>query len=261
MQGEKEIPDRYKDARDSWKNLHPDWTLHVWDEVQCKEMAKGTIWEQAIALCDSMIQRADIYRGMVLERYGGVYADIDCYALESFSTLQSVAPGKIQVGGTSFRPGFPVSNAILLSPAKSPFWSTYFVPFAMRAFYTSTAVDEISNAYTVMRTTGPGLWTQLLHHKKAGSFLHVHPPRFFYALDVPKTMLLSEEDKLTLRGCYSFHMQDTSWLEGHEKWIAQIFSSQSSLVPTFLAICAVVIFMYSKCLCAWSKSKLCKRPS
>jgi mannosyltransferase OCH1-like enzyme len=238
MQG-KDVPARYDAARQSWRDMHPDFAIQLWSEPELKALVQHTHWEQALQLCQSMIQRADLYRCALLEYYGGIYADMDTYALESFAPLLQCA--KLQLGLTSFRPGYRVSNSVILAPPGLPFWHQVFVPAVMRAFYTGTVIDDISPVLAVMRTTGPGLWADLtLKHPDK---FELRPPRYFYALDVPKKRILDENDKAKLRGSFSFHMQDSAWLKSWEGIALDIVTQHKWAVLGAVAV-----------LCVWFKT-------
>lgn len=251
MQGKEVVPSRYDAARKTWKDLHPTWEIHTWSETEMKSLSKGTEWDGLIQLCTTMIQRADIYRCMLLDFYGGVYADMDAYAIEAFDPLCEESRPMLQLGGTKFMPGFRVSNAILLAPPKIPFWSSIFIPAVKHAIYTKTVLDDISLVCLVMRTTGPWLWTRLLNDDEKPKMdgdattrhLIVHPHRYFYATDIPKTHLLTDHDKLLLRGCFSYHIQDSKWLTSWEGVILYVFLFAQQKPAIFSAVFLVTLIM------------------
>lgn len=242
MQGKEQVPQRYDAARESWRKLHPNWVIKTWDEQELATLVKGTAWQDILVRTSSMIERADIYRCAILHKEGGVYADMDAYAIESFDVLLSNADvSKVHLGKTSFRPGFPVSNCILFCAPTLPFWEKHFIPAVKLQQSTSTWLDEMSPVLSVMRTTGPGLWSKLVSSKQATQFLKLHPARFFYATDIPKKRLLTDEDKLELRGCYAYHMQDTQWLQSWE--LLFLLAFQKPVIPLTILCVAILSFL------------------
>jgi mannosyltransferase OCH1-like enzyme len=243
MQGKDAVPARYTEARATWQDVHPDWTFRVWDEADLMELAKGTRWEAAVSMCRRLIQRADVLRCVVLERFGGVYADMDMYALKTLNSFLSEE--RIQVGETTFQ-GIPliskimsVNNGIIFCPPNHPFWSKSFLPALLRRLHTNTFLDDVSPAWNTIRTTGPGLWSSFLHNKD----VLCHPTRFFYALGIGKqqtTGKLTPSDLQAMEGSFTYHMQDSAWLDSWEWVLIKMFIHKNWMV-TLAVVCALCV--------------------
>lgn len=244
LQGHHVIPSKYDAARQSWKTLHPHWTFKVWDEMQLANLAKGTRWELAISLTKSLIQRADVYRCVILENEGGVYADMDMMALRP---LDDLLDSRILVGKTSmthwpfFSSFMKLNNGLLASPAHHPFWSSELLPVLLVALQSHTLLDDMSSVWHVLRSTGPGLWSSMYTSQS----LHIVPYHLFYSLSVHKKQHVKEGDiqQLLQEGCYTYHMQDSAWIIGWEKTVLSAFigSAWKISVPTLL--CLVCCFL------------------
>eukprot|EP00055_Hartaetosiga_balthica_P017976 m.126105 g.126105 ORF g.126105 m.126105 type:complete len:231 (+) comp9434_c1_seq3:142-834(+) len=64
---------------DRWKKVNPAWEVKLWrnEDVKALWLSKYSrykdVWEKALP-----IQRADIGRLMIIDTFGGLYADLDC---------------------------------------------------------------------------------------------------------------------------------------------------------------------------------------
>jgi mannosyltransferase OCH1-like enzyme len=163
-------------------------------------------WGTLLNQCRLLIQRADIYRCIILEEYGGVYVDCDMLCLKPLDTFLS---GDVQVGGCHggiLSAFITVNNGIIFAPHHSKVWDEV-IAHMTHAFSTATLLDSIS-IYTVLRTTGPWLWARVR--------CTVHPPEYFYSLKVAKRKDLSPKDYDALHESYIYHAQASSWMDNRE---------------------------------------------
>lgn len=219
MQGKLSIPSKYKNAQHSWQVLHPTYSITVWDEHELEKVVKGTYWQHLIGRCSTLIQRADIYRCAILERFGGVYVDMDMYALKSLEPLLvdlDTCPFDVAVGQTSFW-GTPLhsllglNNAWISARANSTFWKTIYYPHILLSLHQYTLLDMISPLYSVLKSAGPGAWTSF------SSKVKVLPQEYFYSLKKVKKSLLTPDDIDLLKPLsYAYHMQEGDWITSWE---------------------------------------------
>ena len=246
MQGKDAIPTKYSFARGTWQEKNPDWTIRVWDEIQLRELIKGTRWEATLPYTRRLIQRADIFRCAVLEKYGGVYVDMDMYCLKSLNDFIDL--GKIQVGETSFK-GIPwikkamrLNNGIIFAPVNHSFWQQKFLPELLVRLQTHTWLDDIAPAWNTIRTTGPGLWS----HFDGDAEVLIHPQEYFYSLKKIKghSGKLSKEDVSILKESYVYHMQDSVWLVSWEKYLLHAFIGNNWMISIPVLLICIVLFVY-----------------
>ena len=69
---------------DSFRCLHPEWTIRVWHELPEKFPFDLRVLFQQLPWYSS---RSDIFRYWLLSEYGGVYLDTDIVALRNFDSL------------------------------------------------------------------------------------------------------------------------------------------------------------------------------
>ena len=230
-------PAKYDVMVESWRDLHPHWEIKTWTEEEMKPLAVGP-WVNVLDQCTLLIQRADIYRMIVLERYGGVYIDCDMHTLKSLEPL--VHETRIQIGGChgSISSAFiKVNNGIILAPAAHPAWRTCVIPELLRAFSTSTILDALVTI-RVIRTTGPLVWGRIVT-RSPQDFL-VHPPNAFYSLRIKKREHVTDQVKQQLLGSYVYHAQDSSWLSGWERGVMVGVMN----IKWVICILTWILFMY-----------------
>ena len=200
-------PEKYDANWESFRTLHPSWYLKTWTEEEMVPLVTSK-WLGVLSECHLLIQRADIYRCIVLEEYGGVYVDCDMLCLkplDEFLTLDAVQVGGCHGGLLSAY--ISVNNGIIFAPPKSPVWDTLIAQMT-RAFSTTTIADSLT-LFAVLRTTGPWLWSSL------GGIV-IHPPEYFYSLKVSKRKDLMPKDYDALHESYVYHAQASSWIGGWE---------------------------------------------
>jgi len=77
------LPAEFEHYRDSWLGHHPTWEHRFYDDAACHAFVGscGQPWGDLYASLPTAIQRADLFRYLVVHEKGGVYADIDmvCY--------------------------------------------------------------------------------------------------------------------------------------------------------------------------------------
>ena len=239
MQGIENTPKKYDRGRESFKKMNPGWQFKEWDEEQMRKIASPR-WLRAIQMCQKMIQRADILRCVILEEFGGVYVDMDMVCLQSLDRF--VEEDNVQAGYTSFHNTFlnnlmgGVNNGILFSPRKHAFWQNVFLPELLKRLQQHTLLDDLCPAFSIIRTTGPLLWTQF-------EGIIIHPQVFFYSLAVLKKKEIGDEDIKILKdvGAYVYHAQDSLWLHSWEKYLMLAFMGRGWIYT--LSIFILLIFI------------------
>jgi N-acetylglucosaminylphosphatidylinositol deacetylase len=176
-----------------WRELHPNWTYHLWDEVDCRKLVE-TEYEWFLRSFDSIkqdIQIADVCRYFILDSYGGFYADLDMRPQISFEAIVNEAYlKKLEViflerspssqKGTSFY-GSYLAIGLMGSIPRAAFWKNVFQVLTERCpggFY-------FSDHHQVMHQTGPNLiMTAYWRYHKMTPGLGVFAHQRFYPCDV-----------------------------------------------------------------------------
>jgi mannosyltransferase OCH1-like enzyme len=86
---DRNVPARYLLLQESWRRLNPDWEFRLWTDRDLLELVERDYAELAPIYKGyaAKICRADLGRYLVLDRFGGVYADLDCECLKPIATI------------------------------------------------------------------------------------------------------------------------------------------------------------------------------
>lgn len=91
------VPTQYEENMERWKTHHPGWDSYLW-----KDVPPDAKWRWIVACEHRPVQIADILRVEMVCRYGGVYADLDSWAVQSIEpTIAGLASFAVknQFGG------------------------------------------------------------------------------------------------------------------------------------------------------------------
>ena len=74
-----DIPEKNRKWVDSWKQKNPSFVHKLYDDAECKIVVASS-YPEFLELYDSLptgVQKADLFRYLVIHKFGGVYADLD----------------------------------------------------------------------------------------------------------------------------------------------------------------------------------------
>lgn len=160
MWKDEDPPPRLAAWRETWRRHHPGWDLRFWTDASLEAFIRRD-WPDFLPVWQGYpqgIMRADLGRYLLLESFGGVYADLDAECLASFEAL--VAEERVVLGYEPPRHaetervklrGFKavVGNAVMASPPGHPFWA-----------HLRRLLQQQRGARGVLDATGPFLLTQ-----------------------------------------------------------------------------------------------------
>ncbi|MBS0656452.1 MAG: hypothetical protein JSR46_11800 [Verrucomicrobia bacterium] len=83
--GPKPLPPYFWRYKKTWKEKHPDWKYQLWTD---KEVANFDFEQKDLYLASTNWgEKSDILRAELMDRFGGLYVDIDCENLKAFDEL------------------------------------------------------------------------------------------------------------------------------------------------------------------------------
>jgi hypothetical protein len=175
-----DTPARYAALRETWLRRNPGWKMRLWSDDDLADLVE-THYPQLAPLFHGYrhpIARADLGRYLVLETFGGVYADLDCECLrplapllEGRSLLMGVEPeGHVHEAFVRKR-GLTriVCPSFIASVAGHPFWRD------VRAHAAAAA-----NETDVLDQTGPFMLTRAVESSKAAAQVTLAPAAQIY---------------------------------------------------------------------------------
>jgi len=220
------IPARCLAAMRTWRALHGTWTYKLWRDADVASLAMAPPVRRAYALARNFGEKSDIARYAILQKHGGVYADVDVDCVAGFDGLhafeaevdfycgESNTPAAVELGNSLIgaRPGHPLLEQCLLRAASAPppppplaAMAASGMPPALAAMLGGADAGALAAALrpaggdvdgTIGRT-GPGMFTRVVLGALAdgGPGLHgvaVFPPATFYP--VPNSVPLGEAE-------------------------------------------------------------------
>lgn len=197
-------------AINTWKTLNPEYEYRYMDDTQAAEFVLkefGEEWHNIFINVPVGVMRGDLWRYMVIYKYGGVYTDLDTECLKPIDTWLDDEYDMIVCPETSEHfcqwtfaatAGHPILKSVL-DHIKEVFKN-----------------PDYKKPHFVHNTTGPAIWSKGI----------------LAALDITPTNLIddhllinsSENAKLMKFFCYGgeywriFHFKAVSHIYGSQKW-------------------------------------------
>lgn len=195
--------------RDSWKIHNPTWYHFEWNKEMCKNLVSRFFTEHSelFEKYEYEIQKCDAIRYLILYRYGGLYADMDYFCNQPFDNALKKYKNDIYLvqspNGTIFQDNDHISNSLMYSRPKHPFWKTLMIEMERRI---NTPIYYTKHL-KVMFTTGPGIVNRVYSKYKYRYKVKSLPYEFFHpygiSSDIRSTKL---SDKI-----YTAHISKGSW--------------------------------------------------
>ncbi len=210
------------EASGTWIHHNPDYEYRYMSDIDAAKFVKenfGQEWFDIFVNVPLGVMRGDIWRYMIIYKYGGVYTDLDTLCLKPISTWMKdeydmiICPeNDVHLCQWTFAaaPGHPVIKSVL------------------DCIFEGFQNPDYTEDHFVHKLTGPSVWTRGIRK----------------ALDIPEKALLTEMDKIQLDlpkarkyKFYSygseqwriFHNQavqhlygSQNWHNGYDQWIKQV---------------------------------------
>lgn len=175
--GNRPMPQQWQEAHQKIIQLHPDWEVVLWDLDMATELVTERYpwflpdWKKL-----QNIEKCDILRIFLMEKYGGVYADLDIIPikpLDDFLDRSDVILTRVTLDPSweslltfTVNRGkerlISLNNCFMMSRPHHPFWMSFLHSHLKKSY-----LNVLPNYMRVMLGTGPGALS--LHLK---SFTH-----------------------------------------------------------------------------------------
>jgi len=174
-----ELPPAFRAFQETWQRRHPGWEYRFHDDGACRRTVENH-FPGLLALYDSCpypVQRADIFRYLIVACEGGLYADMD---MECLRNLEPLLAGQRAVFGVEDRLSprrtrqlghrYPerIANFIFAAEANHPI----FLKIIDRL---KGLPGKWNLAEEVLETTGPGMLTDVVQDNREDLGLTVLP--------------------------------------------------------------------------------------
>jgi len=165
-----EIQESYQPYFNSIKEFHPQWNIKIYDDGEARRIVADEMPEMLETYDGYLhdIQRADLFRLIVVYLYGGFYMDLDMLSLRNMDDLCS---NQVVLGEEKTMTAEECRIAGLdhqLRIANYMFGAVPRHPFLIHVINTLADMRhrEIINEDDILESTGPGLLTRIYHQYK-----------------------------------------------------------------------------------------------
>lgn len=213
-----DIPASYRTFQLNWMKRHPGWTYRLWTDADIDGLVAGH-FPGLLAVYDNYrehISRVDLGRYLILLRFGGVYADLDCDCLRP---LDPLLEGAEFVIGTEPESHLALDKAVrrgldrvlcpsvIASEPGHPFWHKVI-----------GHILEAGDEEDVLDATGPFLLSRAYDAYPDKHRVTLLPPHVFYPVDKDdcwngRVFDLEFWERAT-RDAHVLHHWDGTWFRG-----------------------------------------------
>eukprot|EP00511_Aplanochytrium_stocchinoi_P009053 CAMPEP_0204866880 /NCGR_PEP_ID=MMETSP1348-20121228/19677_1 /ASSEMBLY_ACC=CAM_ASM_000700 /TAXON_ID=215587 /ORGANISM="Aplanochytrium stocchinoi, Strain GSBS06" /LENGTH=399 /DNA_ID=CAMNT_0052018987 /DNA_START=131 /DNA_END=1330 /DNA_ORIENTATION=+ len=253
-QGLDGLPEKYKQPLESWRMINPEWLIVIWDEKAIFNMMKEFYPRYEALMNDYpyMIQKIDAAKYFFLEKFGGMYSDMDQFCLRAIEQLIDPETEKADLVcslltekrtmvmmASSFKLGSGpyINNAFCICKPEVEVWEDVRHKLASKRHGKGFQNKEIQ----VLNTTGPVLFTKgiknAIEHEKnlTGKDTvesvrlieskYIDPYSIYFKIGKEKNFekllnkILEEDEAL----CISF--LNSSWTNSLDAWYTPMLSN------------------------------------
>jgi len=156
-----ELPELFRKIQLKWRALNPDWEIKIWTDEECEKLVKDYYPEYYFFYSDFQVtaERSDIFRYLVMDTYGGYYADMDIEPLQPLDGLVEVVKNPDCMVGLepeahailAYNKYHMIGNAFMGSVPGHPLWK-WLIPQTIKRYYADRSPKEEKDATKI---TGP----------------------------------------------------------------------------------------------------------
>jgi mannosyltransferase OCH1-like enzyme len=167
---DKALPARYAFYAHRMRFLHPGWEVCVWDDAAALAVVNQHFpaFGEMYSSYKAPVQRADIFRVLIVYLMGGFYMDLDMLCFRSLDELckeelvlgiEKTLP-ESECARLDHRHSVRIANYMFGSRPRHPFWLDFLAAARVRS------KDPVVSESDILETTGPGLLTNVFHAVK-----------------------------------------------------------------------------------------------
>lgn len=202
------LPERYRRWSQKWKDIHPNWEYHLWNESSI--LADDAVNEEAFRKTVNLGAKSDIARYAILKKYGGFYADTDFEPVRPLDPLLRCS----FVSGIVYEKAPETNNAFFGTVPHHPI---------IEELVEETSKPLLWNdGGTVMDFSGPWAFSRaVFRHFQNDPGCVVLPHAYLYPYPnrsiIPGQSLASPESYIRSE-TLAYHHWDKGWLKGPTLW-------------------------------------------
>jgi mannosyltransferase OCH1-like enzyme len=224
--------EKLKKYRDTWIVNNPSMKYYCWNYENCEKLIKN-FYPQHLEMYKKyhyMIQKCDAIRYFILDRYGGMYVDMDYECIQSFDLVFEKYKGDFYLVETPNKLGsdIHISNSLMYSKPNHIFWKKLFIELEKS--------QEVPIYYgkhlTVMFSTGPSIVNRVFNKYKFLYKLEYFPYQYFHPNGLTSTISsINDKNKI-----YAIHKSHGSWESEDSKFLIFLYQEMKIIIYIFLLL-------------------------
>lgn len=177
MQGEENIPKKFRPNINSIKNINTDFKYILWDEVKLIQLLKklSKTYPQYLQTYYKFVflhQKIDFMKCVILHEFGGIYIDIDAESMKPLNTLLETYPNYdtiVSYTNTNTFESYVLcghstcyNNGIIIAKKGSEIMSELLNAMVFNSECTYYPTKYMTQFNCVNNTTGPNIFTNTI---------------------------------------------------------------------------------------------------
>lgn len=243
FQGKDKCP--HLDNCQTWKDKNRGYEYMFWDEKMMAELVQS----RYLYLYDKwnnykyIHQKIDMFKYILMDYYGGIYADVDSICLKSFDSLLNQYKDGVIVSGLAtnqlenylaFGTKDAVNNGVIISSRGHPFWKWYID----RILDKSNEGPWLTKFNEINSTTGPAFFSQSIYEYKGEGITVLNHEAF-------EPCYSGDPYCKVGKNSYVDHQHSQTWINPIMKWFAKIYYGVKYYFPAIIIILVFVFFVFS----------------
>lgn len=226
------FPGIFRTCMDRIKEFHPKWEIKLYNEDDAQKIIKEYLPEllPIYNAYPHYVQKADLFRIILVYVYGGFYLDLDMICLKPLDELiqyklvlpeeRYVQRGKKHIyeklDGIRIKHNLRLGNYMFGGIPQHKFWLYYFKEAIKKSS------QKIKHEGDVLETTGPGLLTNV-YHKYNKQF-----PELYLLKNLDRKCLNPNHNEISCHfGNFAAHMHTGTWRWMHKKTPSYLLNQES----------------------------------
>lgn len=162
----RKLPENFREWSMTWKKHNPEFKYKFFDDNDCFKLVHNH-YPEYLDLYESLsnIEKADVFRYLVLHHHGGVYVDMDTSCFKPIAPLLDLFPKSVITGIEYHEPvqylqwfiACPKGSKLMIDLVDEVYKRSWFKPFKMLT---------LTDNELVYYTTGPVMYTYILRNSE-----------------------------------------------------------------------------------------------
>lgn len=253
FQGESELPQKYKNYRNSWVDKNDEYTFMLWDSQSIHDLIhkSGICWVTELYNgYTTMIQKIDFAKYLILYVYGGIYIDMDIECYKSLNTLHILDKHNLVLSKMPHdyllnfllvlqSPQLRLSDIVINNGIIFCSQGNQFMYNVMKECYKNRNFKSYNNTLEIFYTTGPMCLTNVYLQNKDSVFILDN--KYFENCNI------NEIDNCELHpDSIGLHIYENSWITKNEKNLARLYKMINKIKILLLFLFVYLVFKFKK---------------